>query len=72
VDGNDQVEIVEGDYDRATLACDESTVARVTAWVEIFSETIFDNGFRFYSGALDPTQSVLGLSRKPHSPLRAW
>jgi len=25
VDGNDQVEIVEGDYDRATLACDEST-----------------------------------------------
>jgi hypothetical protein len=55
VDGDDQVWIVEGDHHSASLPPDESTVARVPLLIEIFSETFFDNGFRFLSGAFDPT-----------------
>jgi hypothetical protein len=71
VDRDNHVRIVERYHHSATLPVDESTVARVTVLIEILFERTFDNGFRFCSSSLDPTQSVLGVVREPHALLRA-
>jgi hypothetical protein len=71
VDGDDHIRIVERYHDSAWLPVDESTVAPVSVLVEILFERIPDNGFRFFSGSLDPAQSVLGVVRESHALLRA-
>jgi hypothetical protein len=71
VDRDDYVRIVKRYHHSASLPVDQSTVARVSVLVEILFERIPDNGFRFFSGSLDPTQSVLGVVREPHALLRA-
>ena len=56
-----EVGFVEGDHHSAARPGDVPKVARVAVRIEIFSELISHNGFRFLEGALYPTQSVLGV-----------
>jgi hypothetical protein len=68
MDGDDQVRVVKRDHDSTALPGDMPTVSRVALPTEIFSGWICNNGFRFPSGSLDPTQSILGVSLEPHAP----
>jgi hypothetical protein len=70
MDGDDQIRIVESHHNPTALSGYVATVARVAVPIDIFFEQILDNGFRFLSGSLDPTQSVLGVAFESHPPPR--